>query len=67
MIESAMHVQGAKKQYIHSRPIKELAHQDHLKLLHMDLCGPIRVLSIRGKRFTLVVIDDFSGIHGPCS
>nr|GFB50806.1 retrovirus-related Pol polyprotein from transposon TNT 1-94 [Tanacetum cinerariifolium] len=31
-----------------------------LYLLHMDLCGPMRVQSINGKRFVLVVIDDYS-------
>nr|GFC28253.1 ribonuclease H-like domain-containing protein [Tanacetum cinerariifolium] len=31
-----------------------------LYLLHMDLCGPIRVQSINGKRYVLVVVDDCS-------
>nr|GFC13239.1 hypothetical protein [Tanacetum cinerariifolium] len=31
-----------------------------LYLLHMDLCGPMRVQSINGKRFVLVVVDDYS-------
>nr|GEW34938.1 integrase, catalytic region, zinc finger, CCHC-type, peptidase aspartic, catalytic [Tanacetum cinerariifolium] len=29
-------------------------------LLHMDLCGPMRVQSINGKRYVLVVVDDYS-------
>nr|GFA14258.1 retrovirus-related Pol polyprotein from transposon TNT 1-94 [Tanacetum cinerariifolium] len=29
-------------------------------LLHMDLCGPMRVASINGKRYVLVVVDDYS-------
>nr|GFA42668.1 hypothetical protein [Tanacetum cinerariifolium] len=29
-------------------------------LLYMDLCGPIRVQSINGKRYVLVVVDDYS-------
>ncbi|GJW88742.1 putative reverse transcriptase domain-containing protein [Tanacetum coccineum] len=31
-----------------------------LYLLHMDLCGPIRVESINRKRYVLVVVDDYS-------
>nr|GEX73288.1 hypothetical protein [Tanacetum cinerariifolium] len=31
-----------------------------LQLLHMDLCGPIRVESINGKKYVLVIIDDYS-------
>nr|GFA52159.1 retrovirus-related Pol polyprotein from transposon TNT 1-94 [Tanacetum cinerariifolium] len=31
-----------------------------LQLLHMDLCGPMRVASINGKRYVLVIIDDYS-------
>ncbi|GKA40088.1 integrase, catalytic region, zinc finger, CCHC-type containing protein [Tanacetum coccineum] len=31
-----------------------------LELLHMDLCGPIRVESINGKRYILVIVDDYS-------
>nr|GEW01869.1 hypothetical protein [Tanacetum cinerariifolium] len=31
-----------------------------LELLHMDLCGPMRVASINGKRYILVLVDDYS-------
>nr|GEZ78652.1 hypothetical protein [Tanacetum cinerariifolium] len=31
-----------------------------LQLLHIDLCGPMRVASINGKRYVLVIIDDYS-------
>nr|GEW18480.1 retrovirus-related Pol polyprotein from transposon TNT 1-94 [Tanacetum cinerariifolium] len=31
-----------------------------LQLLHMDLCGPMRVASINGERYVLVIIDDYS-------
>nr|GEV44592.1 hypothetical protein [Tanacetum cinerariifolium] len=30
-----------------------------LQLLHMDLCGPMRVASINGKRYVLVIVDDY--------
>ncbi|GKB73879.1 retrovirus-related pol polyprotein from transposon TNT 1-94 [Tanacetum coccineum] len=31
-----------------------------LELLHMDLCGPMRVVSINGKKYILVIVDDYS-------
>ncbi|GKC66267.1 putative ribonuclease H-like domain-containing protein [Tanacetum coccineum] len=31
-----------------------------LELLHMDLCGPMRVASINEKRYILVIVDDYS-------
>ncbi|GKB22259.1 retrovirus-related pol polyprotein from transposon TNT 1-94 [Tanacetum coccineum] len=31
-----------------------------LHTLHMDLCGPLRVQSINGKKYILVIIDDYS-------
>nr|GEZ00335.1 hypothetical protein [Tanacetum cinerariifolium] len=30
-----------------------------LNLIHMDLCGPMRVASINGKNYILVIIDDY--------
>nr|GEZ86075.1 Gag-Pol polyprotein [Tanacetum cinerariifolium] len=34
--------------------------RQRLHLLHMDLCGPIRIASINGKRYILVIVDDYS-------
>ncbi|GKF51928.1 retrovirus-related pol polyprotein from transposon TNT 1-94 [Tanacetum coccineum] len=31
-----------------------------LNLLHMDLCGPMRVASINGKKYILVIVEDYS-------
>nr|GEZ85825.1 integrase, catalytic region, zinc finger, CCHC-type, peptidase aspartic, catalytic [Tanacetum cinerariifolium] len=31
-----------------------------LHLLQIDLCGPMRVASINGKRYVLVIVDDYS-------
>jgi hypothetical protein len=31
-----------------------------LELLHMDLFGPIAYLRIRGSKYGLVIVDDFS-------
>ncbi|GJU92607.1 retrovirus-related pol polyprotein from transposon TNT 1-94 [Tanacetum coccineum] len=44
-----------------SHPPK-LVPSDHskLELLHMDLCGPMRVASINGKKYILVIVDEFS-------
>ncbi|GJW15253.1 retrovirus-related pol polyprotein from transposon TNT 1-94 [Tanacetum coccineum] len=44
-----------------SHPLK-LIPSDHskLELLHMDLCGPMRVASINGKKYILVIVDDYS-------
>jgi hypothetical protein len=32
----------------------------NLELLHMDLMGPTRTASLGGKRYILVIVDDFS-------
>ncbi|GKE14832.1 retrovirus-related pol polyprotein from transposon TNT 1-94 [Tanacetum coccineum] len=44
-----------------SHPLK-LILSDHskLELLHMDLCGPMRVASINGKKYILVIVDNYS-------
>nr|GEX45051.1 opie2 pol protein [Tanacetum cinerariifolium] len=34
--------------------------KQRLQLSHMDLCGPMRVASINGKRYVLVIVDDYS-------
>ncbi|GKA12336.1 retrovirus-related pol polyprotein from transposon TNT 1-94 [Tanacetum coccineum] len=36
-----------------------LSSKGRLNLLHMDLCGPVRVASINGKKYILVIIDDY--------
>nr|GEW28296.1 hypothetical protein [Tanacetum cinerariifolium]GEY02392.1 hypothetical protein [Tanacetum cinerariifolium] len=38
----------------------EDTNKEKLYLLHMDLCGPMRVESINGKKYILVIVDDFS-------
>nr|GFA76620.1 integrase, catalytic region, zinc finger, CCHC-type, peptidase aspartic, catalytic [Tanacetum cinerariifolium] len=44
----------------HHKSKTDSASNKPLYLLHMDLCGPIRVKSINGKRYVLVVVDDYS-------
>nr|GEV70738.1 retrovirus-related Pol polyprotein from transposon TNT 1-94 [Tanacetum cinerariifolium] len=44
-----------------SHPPKPLSNsKQRLHLLHMDLCGPMRVASINGKWYVLVIVDDYS-------
>ncbi|GKE49591.1 retrovirus-related pol polyprotein from transposon TNT 1-94 [Tanacetum coccineum] len=50
---------GKSKKSSH-QPKDEDNNQEKLYLLHMDLCGPMRVASINGKRYILVIVDDYS-------
>ncbi|GJZ13002.1 retrovirus-related pol polyprotein from transposon TNT 1-94 [Tanacetum coccineum] len=34
--------------------------ESKLELIHMDLCGPMRVASINCKKYILVIVDDYS-------
>ncbi|GJT58092.1 retrovirus-related pol polyprotein from transposon TNT 1-94 [Tanacetum coccineum] len=50
-----------KKSKKHSqKPKSEDTNQEKLYLLHMDLCGPMRVKIINGKKYMLVIVDDYS-------
>nr|GEZ34068.1 retrovirus-related Pol polyprotein from transposon TNT 1-94 [Tanacetum cinerariifolium] len=42
------------------KPKTKDTNQEKLYLLHMDLCGPMRVESINGKKYILVIVDDYS-------
>ncbi|GJR37063.1 putative ribonuclease H-like domain-containing protein [Tanacetum coccineum] len=42
------------------QPKAEDTNQVKLYLLHMDLCGPMRVERINGKKYILVIVDDYS-------
>nr|GEZ60919.1 retrovirus-related Pol polyprotein from transposon TNT 1-94 [Tanacetum cinerariifolium] len=44
----------------HHKSKMAFASNTPLYLLHMDLCGSMRVQSINGKRYVLVVVDDYS-------
>nr|GEV53233.1 Gag-Pol polyprotein [Tanacetum cinerariifolium] len=51
--------QGKRRRASH--PLKPLLNsRQRLHLLHMDLCGPMRIASINGKRYVLVIVDDYS-------
>ncbi|GJW00044.1 retrovirus-related pol polyprotein from transposon TNT 1-94 [Tanacetum coccineum] len=47
------------KKHTH-KPKSEDSIQEKLYLLHMDLCGPMRIESINGKKYILVIFDDYS-------
>nr|GEU45720.1 hypothetical protein [Tanacetum cinerariifolium] len=48
----------AKRKSFHTKITPSLKRRLHL--LHMDLCGPMRVASINRKIYVLVIIDDYS-------
>nr|GFA20253.1 hypothetical protein [Tanacetum cinerariifolium] len=51
--------QGKRKRTSH--PPKPVSNsRQSLHLLHMDLCGPMRIASINEKRYILVIMDDYS-------
>ncbi|GKA32076.1 retrovirus-related pol polyprotein from transposon TNT 1-94 [Tanacetum coccineum] len=50
---------GKSKKQSH-KPKSKDTNQEKLYLLHMDLCGPMRIESINGKKYILVVVDDYS-------
>ncbi|GJR99507.1 putative reverse transcriptase domain-containing protein [Tanacetum coccineum] len=43
-----------------NKPKSEDTNQENLYLLHMDLCGPMRVASVNEKNYILVIVDDYS-------
>nr|GEW68126.1 retrovirus-related Pol polyprotein from transposon TNT 1-94 [Tanacetum cinerariifolium] len=50
---------GKSKKKSH-KPKFEDTNQEKLYLLQMDLCGPMCVESINGKKYILVIVDDYS-------
>ncbi|GJT31994.1 putative ribonuclease H-like domain-containing protein [Tanacetum coccineum] len=50
---------GKSKKKPH-KPKSEDTNQEKLYLLHMDLCGPMCVASVNGKKYILVIVDDYS-------
>nr|GFA71214.1 retrovirus-related Pol polyprotein from transposon TNT 1-94 [Tanacetum cinerariifolium] len=51
--------QGKSKRASHP-PKLVLNSRQRLHLLHMDLCGPMKIASINGKGYVLVIVDDYS-------
>ncbi|GJT04364.1 retrovirus-related pol polyprotein from transposon TNT 1-94 [Tanacetum coccineum] len=50
---------GKSKKKPH-KPKSEDTNQEKLYLLHMDRYGPMRVTSVNGKKYILVIVDDYS-------
>nr|GEW89655.1 retrovirus-related Pol polyprotein from transposon TNT 1-94 [Tanacetum cinerariifolium] len=50
---------GKSKKKSH-KPKSEDTNQEKLYLLHMDLCRPMRVESVNGKKYILIIVDDYS-------
>ncbi|GKB48412.1 retrovirus-related pol polyprotein from transposon TNT 1-94 [Tanacetum coccineum] len=50
---------GKSKKYSH-KPKSKNTNMEVLHTLYMDLCGPMRVQSINGKKYILVIVDDYS-------
>ncbi|GKC21100.1 retrovirus-related pol polyprotein from transposon TNT 1-94 [Tanacetum coccineum] len=49
-----------KRKKSSQQPKAEDTNQEKLYLLHMDLCGPMRVESFNGKKYILVIVDDYT-------
>ncbi|GJV51997.1 putative ribonuclease H-like domain-containing protein [Tanacetum coccineum] len=62
LLSKALKTKSCKKQS--HKPKSEDTNQEKLYLLHMDLCGPMRVASINGKKYILVIVDDYSRFTG---
>ncbi|GJY54923.1 retrovirus-related pol polyprotein from transposon TNT 1-94, partial [Tanacetum coccineum] len=54
---------GKRKKQSH-KPKSEDTNQEKLYLLHLDLCGPMRVASVNGKKYILFIVDDYSRFTG---
>nr|GEW59569.1 retrovirus-related Pol polyprotein from transposon TNT 1-94 [Tanacetum cinerariifolium] len=55
---SSCELSKAKRSSFKSKAVP--SSKGRLKLLHMDLCGPMRLTSINGKKYILVIVDDYS-------
>nr|GFA71708.1 hypothetical protein [Tanacetum cinerariifolium] len=55
---SSCELSKAKRSSFKSKAIP--SSKGRLNLLHMDLCGPMRVARINGKKYILVIVDDYS-------
>ncbi|GJR42876.1 retrovirus-related pol polyprotein from transposon TNT 1-94 [Tanacetum coccineum] len=53
------YVMGKSKKKPH-KPKSKDTNQEKLYLLHKDLCGLMRVASVNGKKYILVIVDDYS-------
>nr|GEZ53014.1 hypothetical protein [Tanacetum cinerariifolium] len=54
---SSCELSKAKRSSFKSKAVP--SSKGRLNLLYMDLCGPMRVASINGKKYILVIVDDY--------
>nr|GEX64221.1 hypothetical protein [Tanacetum cinerariifolium] len=54
---SSYELRKAKRSSFKSKDVP--SSKGRLNLLHMDLCGPMRVASINGRKYILVIVDDY--------
>ncbi|GKA77223.1 retrovirus-related pol polyprotein from transposon TNT 1-94 [Tanacetum coccineum] len=52
---------GKSKKHTHT-PKTENTNLEVLNTLYMDLCGPMRVQTINGKKYISVIVDDYSSV-----
>nr|GEY73460.1 retrovirus-related Pol polyprotein from transposon TNT 1-94 [Tanacetum cinerariifolium] len=52
---------GKSKKHTY-KPKTKNTNLEVLNTLHMDLCGPMRVQTIKGKKYILLIVDDYSRI-----
>nr|GEU98466.1 hypothetical protein [Tanacetum cinerariifolium] len=55
---SSCELSKAKRSSFKSKAVPSL--KGRINLLHIDLCGPMRVASINGKKYIMVIVDDYS-------
>ncbi|GJY81179.1 retrovirus-related pol polyprotein from transposon TNT 1-94 [Tanacetum coccineum] len=58
LLSKASKTKSCKKQT--HKPKSEDTNEEKLYVLHMDLCGPMRVASVNGKKYILIIMDDYS-------
>nr|GEW94192.1 hypothetical protein [Tanacetum cinerariifolium] len=54
------HLNFGKSKKKSNKPKSGDTNQEKLYLMHMDLCGPMPVESVNGKKYILVIVDDYS-------
>ncbi|GJW16828.1 hypothetical protein Tco_0024264 [Tanacetum coccineum] len=50
------------KKHSHKPKVEDTI-QENLYLLHMDLCEPMRIQSINGQKYILVIVEDYFSLH----
>ncbi|GKF46355.1 retrovirus-related pol polyprotein from transposon TNT 1-94 [Tanacetum coccineum] len=51
---------GSRGNNLYTLSLRDMMASSPICLLHLDLCGPMRVASVNGKQYILVIVDDYS-------